>query len=454
MPLTISLQFPAGRYVAASWTNRDAVEWPPHPARLTLGLIDALHRSGNPPDLREAFEQLCSLDPPEIVIPAGELAPEMPMDGYFVPQNPAVAEQLIHHPRKGRSFPSICLDPDQPTVFFHWPEVALKTVTINSLHKLVVSLPRLGHSQSLVVANARPEPPPTGDDWQRLLPKPHDFSGTPDHALRVPYSDLLQAAEAAFQEKDRTEEMQRLITASARRATPDKPLKPKASSHNRYDPPARWQGYVIEQSQPAPETPWDSRILILKRAGDRLDLPCTWQLTSTLHQTLLDRWERVHLGEPIPEWLSGHRSGKPGESTAPVKACHLAGFPLPNVGFEHSNGNLLGVGLALPKPADLGIDRATFRLQWRKALAALLPGHHRQRLRPTRSSRTGNHRRLPPLATQRRSTRLPLRGPRTPSRTPSPFPHSRHPALLRAHSRTTPPRGRSLSGLRPLRPLP
>lgn len=31
MPLTLSLQFPTGRYVAASWGDKDEVEWPPIP---------------------------------------------------------------------------------------------------------------------------------------------------------------------------------------------------------------------------------------------------------------------------------------------------------------------------------------------------------------------------------------------------------------------------------------
>lgn len=382
MPLTISLQFPAGRYVAASWTNRDAVEWPPHPARLALGLVDALHRSGNPDDLRKALEQLCALDPPEIIIPVEELAPEMPMDGYFVPQNPAAAEHVIQHPRKGRSFPSICLDPDQPSLFFHWPQAEMENGELEALRQLVASLPRLGHSHSVVVADLSSEPPPAGELWHRLLPAPPDFPGTPDHALRVPYQDLLQAAETAFQADDRAKEMQQLMATTARRAKPGKPLKPQASSRGRHDPPARWHGYVKEAPQTAVETPWDSRVLILKRAGDRLDLPSTWQLTSSLHHALLDRWEGTHGTEAIPEWLSGHRPGKPGESTAPARSCHLAAFPLPNVGFEHSNGHLLGVGLALPKPADLGIDRATFRLQWRKALAALFGDNGKLELTP------------------------------------------------------------------------
>ena len=58
MALTLSLQFPAGRYVAASWGDKDEVEWPPHPARLCLALIDALHKSGNTLGSRDSLKWL------------------------------------------------------------------------------------------------------------------------------------------------------------------------------------------------------------------------------------------------------------------------------------------------------------------------------------------------------------------------------------------------------------
>ena len=121
MSLTLSLQFLAGRYVAASWGNRDEVEWPPHPARLCLALIDVLHKSGNVAQQREALRWLFGQSPPTIVIPARHLADEKVLDGIFVPQNPSAAES-IKHPRKQRSFPAVFLDPDFPTVFFHWPD--------------------------------------------------------------------------------------------------------------------------------------------------------------------------------------------------------------------------------------------------------------------------------------------------------------------------------------------
>ena len=69
--------------------------------------------------------------------------------------------------------------------------------------------------------------------------------------------------------------------------------------------------------------------------------------------------------DPIPEEISGHLpDGRP--TTAP----HLAFLPLPNVGFEHSDGRLLGVGISLPDAIGLPARRALYRAVGRWEAAA------------------------------------------------------------------------------------
>ncbi len=382
MSLTLSLQFPAGRYVAASWGDRDEVEWPPHPARLCLALIDALHKSGNASGPREAIEWLCQQKPPEIVIPTANRADVQVLDGIFVPQNPSQAEG-VKHPRKPRSFPTVFLDGDAPTVFFHWSSVAIPDELRGDLAGLVSNLPRFGHSSSLAIVSITDDAPPSGNEWRVIRPMKDDHHGTPEFRLRVGWDGLLKSAEEAFDAAGRADEMNKLIATANRTARADKTLRPAASPRGRHDPRHRWQGYIEQIVHEAHGTPWDKRILVLAQiGGDRLGLASTWQLAEVLHKTLLDRWCRNDAAGPPPSWLSGHKSGDAGSRTGPAEDTHLAVFPLAFVGSEHATGNLMGIGLALPRPDRIGVDAATFRIQWRTALGSLLDENGQLELSP------------------------------------------------------------------------
>lgn len=388
MPLTLSLQFPTGRYVAASWGDKDEVEWPPHPARLCLALIDVLHKSGNSQTHREALQWLTQQVPPEIVIPVPEHADVRLLDGIYVPQNPAQADG-VKHPRKPRSFPSVFLDADTPTVFFHWPKAEVTPDLRENLAQLVSNLPRFGHSSSLVIGLISEDTPPNGNRWRVIFPTTKDYLGTPEFRLRVGWDGLLKSAEDAFDADGRAEEMSRLIAAAKRTAKPDKSLKPAASPRGRHDPRHRWQGYIEEYHKAPQRTCWDRRILILTQTGgDRLGLVTTLQLAEIFHKTLLDRWSRNPSAGPLPPWLSGHLVGEKGARTGPAASTHLAVFPLPFVGMPHATGHLMGIGLALPAPDHIGMDVATFRIQWRQALAALLDDKGQLELSPPDKSWT------------------------------------------------------------------
>jgi CRISPR-associated protein Csb2 len=371
MSLTLSLQFPTGRYVAASWGNRDEVEWPPHPARLCLALIDVLHNSGNTDEQRGALRWLFRQAPPVIVIPAHHLAEKQLLDGIFVPQNPSVAED-VKHPRKQRSFPMVFLDSEVPTVFFHWPTSDVPAELVGVLTSLVTAIPRFGHSSSLVMASVSESIPPTGEDWWQIRPWESDETGSPEFRFRVNWDGLLESAESAFDAHGREKEMAALIEKATLTAKPDKSLKPAASPRGRHDPRHRWHAYSEDIENPPVNTPWDKRILSLRQTGgDRMDLLSTWQVTQVFHKTLLDRWSRQHSHGPIPSWLSGHQAGSAGQATGPVNACHLSIFPLAFVDAKYATGSLLGLGIAVPRPEDLGVDPASFRIQWRQAIACL-----------------------------------------------------------------------------------
>ena len=376
MALTLSLQFPTGRYVAASWGDRDEVEWPPHPARLCLGLLDALHRSGQVTEERAALEWLCAQPAPDVIIPIAADAVKQTLDGFFVPQNPSAAE-AVKHPRKPRSFPVVYLDPDQPTVFFHWPLAELPPSLRQALASLIKRLPRLGHSSSFCLLELDRTPGPDRQ-WEYLQPIAPDSEIAPTASLRIPWQGLIAAAERAFDESGRCAEMKGLVEAAAKGAKPDKMLKPTASPRGRHDAGHRWLGYAPPGELTAAAGPWDRRILTLRQTeGRKHGLTSTWQITGAFHKALLQRWglrqaEDFALG-PIPGWLSGHETRTEGDAnpTSAIRSCHLAIFPLPFVDHPHADGHLLGLGLALPRMKGAGLAATEFRRQWRQAQEVL-----------------------------------------------------------------------------------
>jgi CRISPR-associated protein Csb2 len=371
MPLTLSLRFPTGRYAAAAWDDKERAEWPPHPARLALAFIDVLHKAGNPATLRDALVWLCQQGAPSIIVPTPAHVDIQQMDGFYVPQNPSEAGGP-KHPRKPRSFPTVFLDPEQDTVFFHWPDSNPEAPQITALEDLTTRLPRYGHSSSLVIATATTMTPPSGDAW-RLLEPVTEATFHADHRLRIPYANLLESAEAAYAADSRAKEMADLINKAAKSANPEKKtLKPSASPRGRHDPRHLWQGYVEALPPSLPATPWDHRVLLLARIeGPRPGLVSTWQLLETFHKTLLDRWSREPSRGPVPPWISGHQPGS--GSTAPALENHLAFFPIADVNHKHAQGRLMGIGLAFPRPETAGIDAVTMRLDWQNAMTALFP---------------------------------------------------------------------------------
>jgi CRISPR-associated protein Csb2 len=364
MALTLSLRFPTERYVAAAMHNRDELEWPPHPARLMLGLLATHYRHAGSPEERAALQWLCEQAPPELFLPPADLCVRETMNGVYVPQNPSVAKSIAH-PRKARSFPSMLLPEDLPFVVFHWPDMIADEETLASLRCLLKDFSRFGHSSSLVAAEFI-EAIPEGLK-QKLVPLDAVSNATPDHLLRVPWPGLLDSAETAYAADEREKEL--LASFSRRDAAPARGSF-QASPRGRYDARHVTIGYTESRESVEFHSPWESGIFVLQRkGGDRLGLETAWALAAVLHKTLLDRWQRKFPDVAVPSWISGHQPG--GANTAPLAECHLAIFPLPFVDSVHADGGIKGIGFAFPRSADETV-RARLRKDWRDMLGALM----------------------------------------------------------------------------------
>lgn len=209
--LAIEVEFLTGRYVAAQHDDRDAAEWPPHPARLFSALVAEWGAAPEPAEAEATLlRELEKLGPPLLV---AEEAQHRGTVTHYVPVNDTSlvgsklwsrwekAEQahatlaepgatarvrakasrdlakakdvtsLItgtptgqtaellpeHRPKQARTFPSVTLTPGPDgrcTVTFQWPDAHLAGAERLALDGLLSRVTRLGHTSSLVTCRA------------------------------------------------------------------------------------------------------------------------------------------------------------------------------------------------------------------------------------------------------------------------------------------------------------
>jgi CRISPR-associated protein Csb2 len=169
--------------------------------------------------------------------------------------------------------------------------------------------------------------------------------------LRVAGPGSLRELESAFNQAARAEYDHLDDTVRSARAQQKKKLKAEMDAQFPDGRPARrrpqitsWRGYAREtqeaQQQRLATGPFDPDFVILtKQEGNALGIESTLQLTGALRTAAMKA-----AGESPPEWLSGHTP-----DGGPTQSPHVALFPLAYVGFEHADGHIMGLGLAIPR---------------------------------------------------------------------------------------------------------
>jgi CRISPR-associated protein Csb2 len=221
--------------------------------------------------------------------------------------------------KQGRTYPTVL--PDDPAVWFAWPNAMPTADQFRVLDGLLARVGRIGHSSTLVTCRAaRQAPSPT---W---IPT----GGPGDTWLRVPRAGLTDRLERAFGSHQGEEP--RVLPAGTASYRPL--AAPRQAPH---DPLLGGDWLVLEFS--GRRLPSASRVLDIARA---------------VRGALLS-----HGDQPPQEILSGHRSrsGAGNGSTPPLDRPHLAVVPLPNAGHARSDGTVFGVALILPLECSAG-DRA------------------------------------------------------------------------------------------------
>lgn len=312
--LSISVRYMTGYAAAGRADDREAVEWPPHPARLFMAMAAAHFATGAGEAEREALLWLERLDAPEIV--AGPCR-RRSLAVQFAPVNDDVGSEsvaplqsapgLSRH-RQERAFPRAWLSDE--FVHFLWAE-AEPGQRLEAIASLCAKTTRLGHSSCLVQVTASTSAPAAAATC-----RPDERHAT--QQLRVPVEGTLELLAQTYGFSGR---------------------------EVRHPTIASFCGYA--ETAPARERPagtvWEPELLVAalaRREGPvrYLDSAATLLLTARMRAALLE-----HLGTGVPEALSGHRGNGPAQEP------HLALLALPFVSHEHADGRILGVALALPR---------------------------------------------------------------------------------------------------------
>ena len=365
--LAIEVNFLTGRYVATAHNDRERSEWPPEPARLFSAMVATWAEAGEDSVEREALEWLEALAPPLLTVSAA--APRKVVS-HFVPVNDprivsgsyykrraermdafedqfedelvrsggeltkkaegfrtkmakeadvidqvvkvgktpvAAALELLPDGRvkQERQFPSVT--PEAPRATFTWHDADASGTVTAALDGLLARVTRLGHSTSLVSC--------------RVVDVPPEPSHMPDAGV-----DTIRCTAAGQ------------LRALEQRFAGHQAVKPRAL------PFAAVRYGEVASGGNGPEGP-----LLSNTAGDwivfefsvasrRMPAHRIVDVAKAMRNAIM-RWA----DDPMPEGLSGHRP-----DGAPTPDPHVAFVPLPYVGYEHSDGRLMGIALSLP----------------------------------------------------------------------------------------------------------
>lgn len=302
--LCLEIAWVTGTAFLARDPSDPAPDWPPQPDRIFSALVASWGLGGEDQGERAALEWLEAQEPPQLHLPEPH-HDRQTVKVYVPPNDPkGIAVLPSHRKRQERTFPACVLDPAAPVHLSlvwhtvvpaeHWP----------ALDALAQRTSYIGHSSSLVRVQFRAADAPPG---------------TLEAARRAPYRGRLAELEALHKRHMAGDGRARPRPAT-RRGTPP---APPAKQHPFAADPAQWVAFE-------------------HAGGERPDLRAQAGLAEAMRQALMEAWTRAS-GEPAPSWVSGHEA-----DGAPARDPHLAILPLANVGWDHSDGRLMGLALVPP----------------------------------------------------------------------------------------------------------
>jgi CRISPR-associated protein Csb2 len=397
--LALEVVLLTGRYVATAYNDRQAAEWPPHPARLFSALVAAHFEQLDPPeDERDALRWLETQGAPEIVAPRGAGRDVVTV---FVPVNDtsvigsldseaaavAAAREELQAARAAGGKAVAKAEKNLAKVEAKLAEATRKAIAPVPAGKEGKEAP--SQAESLLperrtrqprtfpsIAPAALEAPPRiVFTWPHGDPPPQHRAALDrlaERVVRLGHSSSLVTARLVDEVPAPGPHEQRWIPAEGDdggagqvlRVVGPGQLAATCEAFTLYadapgrQMPASYQRYLEPRERshaPAPAPVLGEDWIVLRRVegpdeqepSPRLPSSRAVDVARAVRSSLLAAY-----GPDAPEILSGHRA--PGQ---PAEQPHLAFVPLPSLGHHRADGALLGVALVFPR-ASTRDDRA------------------------------------------------------------------------------------------------
>lgn len=334
--LSLEVELLGGAY-RASLPDGSRAEWPPHPERVFSALVQAWGDGGRNDDEKVALEWLEAQPAP--LIEAAFVAASDMREAWTVYVPPNDLENDLRampelRPRQARVFRAVSAPKStdgRAHVRYAWDADAGPD-TVEALRALAHRIASLGHSSSFARFQFANKPAMSaGFDFDSAHTwRPHP-SG--HHALRMPYRGRLADLERWFS----TEGGKRLE-------------RPRSMSTQRYHLGVSTSVDCTESAFGG-EHDWFVFEGVSNSHGFSPDVLGLAHITARMRDALL-----ASAGKDAPELLSGHAG-----PNVPSRRPHVAIVPLLNVGWEHADGELLGLAVCIPRRTPEDERRAVLR---------------------------------------------------------------------------------------------
>ncbi len=396
----IEVNFLTGRYVATAHHDREAYEWPPHGARLFSALVAAWADSEDPDGAeRAALEWLEAQPPPRITAP--QAVPRRTVS-HFVPVNDTRVISPSPYHRRVADIAEL-LEQFEDEVDAGGGELTKKAERLrNKLDKKANVDSLVGSAGTTNVASAVAMLPGERGKKERSFPSvtliaPESVDSTGEQQGRAmfrsrhsivtyvwdgnPPDVMASALDDLLGRVTRLGHSSTLVSCRLTDAAPPATHTPgEGTSMLRWVRPGQLvaleRGHARHQAVSPRSLPFHavryresdlaevdtSEVMRPTTAGDwivfelspkhrRIPVTRTVDLTRVLRESVLS-----HVQDPIPEGVSGHIS-----DGRPTEAPHISFLALPNVGYDHSDGRIMGLAIALPEDLDPAARSATLR---------------------------------------------------------------------------------------------
>jgi len=312
--LVVEIELLTGRYEAAGADDRDAAEWPPHPARVFCALLAGARE----PSEREALRWLEALPPP-VVQAAGDSVVEVRSSYVVTNKVKKTGGSQFHAGRENALRSRRSAIPTSSHVRMVWDRATPAPEVVASLDRLARRVPYIGRSSGVATlacrVTAESEASFRPDGLVSFEPA-DDAGGAGIRWLRVPYAgylgdlvDQYNSGQPPWEASRRMAYRRGDITAGPVRTAATTGLVPSV-----------YRDVIV------------LRFCRIRPAG---------QLTPILTQALRKAVMAL-VPDPLPDALHGH--GEPARGRP-----HVAFLALPDVGHPHADGHLLGMSVAIPE---------------------------------------------------------------------------------------------------------